>query len=389
MSTIRLPLLPLSLLLPVFAVGCGSGPDEPSGSVENVEQTGNAGTTTAGSTAGTSGTSGTATSGDGAGVDGSGTSGASGSSGAGNDSTGGSGGSTTGLAASGTAGSAGDANGASGSGNDTSGATSGESGTSGTLDPADLPPFSFFVTSLRAMQELSGSDLGFGGDLRFGETGPGAGLRGADKICEAIAERSMPGAGVKQWRAFLSASSGGADGGPVHARDRIGNGPWYDRAGRLLAEDLDALLAGNRPAGADRAIVDDFPNEDGIPNQAPDGLIPVDNHDVVTGSNAQGRYEPGSNTCEDWTSTTSGSDGGSGGGGSGGFWGGFPGFGGGSGPMLGHSWPAASGQHWIASHGSHSCAAGVNLNAFTGPGDGSSIGAGGGYGGIYCFALHP
>src|SRR5262245_49576984 len=43
-----------------------------------------------------------------------------------------------------------------------------------------LPKFSFFVASLRAMQRLSGSQAGFGGDLRFGEVGPGAGLRGAD-----------------------------------------------------------------------------------------------------------------------------------------------------------------------------------------------------------------
>src|SRR4051812_38554586 len=54
-------------------------------------------------------------------------------------------------------------------------------------------PFSFFVTSLRAMQRLSGSADGFGGDLRFGETGEGAGLRGADQICTTIAEQSMPG----------------------------------------------------------------------------------------------------------------------------------------------------------------------------------------------------
>ncbi len=42
-----------------------------------------------------------------------------------------------------------------------------------------LEEFSFFLTSLQSMQALSGSQLGFGGDLRFGEAGPGAGLRGA------------------------------------------------------------------------------------------------------------------------------------------------------------------------------------------------------------------
>ena len=58
----------------------------------------------------------------------------------------------------------------------------------------NLAHFSFFVTSLAALQDLSNNDQGFGGDLRYGETGAGAGLRGADKLCAAIAERSMPGA---------------------------------------------------------------------------------------------------------------------------------------------------------------------------------------------------
>ena len=78
--------------------------------------------------------------------------------------------------------------------------------------------FSFFVTSLKRMRELSGNTLGFGGDLRFGETGPGAGLRGADKICSTIAEMSMPNAGLKTWRAFLSAKDGG-NGAQVNAID--------------------------------------------------------------------------------------------------------------------------------------------------------------------------
>src|SRR5262245_4152564 len=68
--------------------------------------------------------------------------------------------------------------------------------------------FSFFVTSLKAMRALSGSQDGFGGDLRFGESGPGAGLRGADAICAAVAERSAKGSSAKRWRAFLSVTAG-------------------------------------------------------------------------------------------------------------------------------------------------------------------------------------
>ena len=167
----------------------------------------------------------------------------------------------------------------------------------------ELPHFSFFVTSLRALQELSNDQNGFGGDLRYGETGPGAGLRGADKLCAAIAERSMPGASSKQWRAFLSASSDGT-GAPVHAIDRIGNGPWYDRTGRLLASSRGNLLS-DRPLGGDPAIKDDFPNEDGVPNHAPDPIVgQVDNHDMLTGTNDRGQLYGPRSTCLDWTSNS-------------------------------------------------------------------------------------
>ena len=75
-------------------------------------------------------------------------------------------------------------------------------------EPED-EPFSFFVTSLEAMQLLSGSVDGFGGDL--------GGLAGADEICQTIA--ATVDGGHKTWRAFLSATSG-PDGLPVHASER-------------------------------------------------------------------------------------------------------------------------------------------------------------------------
>src|SRR5690349_17433712 len=77
------------------------------------------------------------------------------------------------------------AGGASGSSSSSSSSSSGDGGAGGA---APFEKFSFFVTSLKAMQDLSKNPLGFGGDLRFGETGLGAGLRGADKICATVAE---------------------------------------------------------------------------------------------------------------------------------------------------------------------------------------------------------
>jgi hypothetical protein len=237
----------------------------------------------------------------------------------------------------------------------------------------------FFVTSLKALQDLSGSQSGFGGDLRFGETGPGAGLRGADKLCATIAERSMPGASAKQWRAFLSAIDDG-NGNVVHAIDRIGNGPWYDRLGRTFATSKANVLT-ERPTGIDPAIKDDFPNEDGVPNHAPDPLAgQVDNHDTLTGSNAQGRLYSQTATCLSWTANAGNKT--------------LEGR-----PRVGHSWPryggpgggtGGSSANWMSSLDESGCAPGVNLIEMGPPMTNSNtVGSGGGYGGFYCFALTP
>jgi hypothetical protein len=241
-------------------------------------------------------------------------------------------------------------------------ASDGAVGAEAGSDAGDLPRFSFFVTSLNAMRTLSKNQNGFGGDFTYGETGAGAGLRGADKICADAAELGMPGASAKQWRAFLSTST-------VHAKDRIGQGPWYDRKGRLIAMNLTALLK-ERPEGAEAVIRDDLPNENGETNRmaSAEGAN-NDNHDTVTGTNVRGEYD-GTYTCEDWTSTNTPSGGGM------------------AGPRIGHSWPAQSGRNWMAAHRAPGCSPSVSLIQ-TGPGSGTGIGNGGGYGGIYCFALTP
>lgn len=283
------------------------------------------------------------------------------------------------AAANGGTGAAASSAGASGSVSETGAAGEGGDAAAGSgSSDVDIPTekFSFFVTSLEAMRELSQNDDGFGGDLRYGEA---TGLDGADKICTEIAESSMPGASAKGWHAFLSAKEAGPSGAVVHAKDRIGTGPWYDRTGRLIAMDLASLLQ-TRPGGADPAIADNLPNERGEPNQA---SADIDNHDTLTGSNEQGEYS-GGETCGDWTTTmTPAATGGEQSGGPGGGRGG-----GGRGPMCGHSWPARSGQSWIRAHPAPGCAPSVSLVQMGG-GSGDGVGNGGGYGGIYCFALHP
>lgn len=260
-------------------------------------------------------------------------------------------------------------------------------GSSGLGDPPPLAAseaeFSFFVTSYSAMQRLSGSADGFGGDLRYGEAD---GLAGADKICREVAESALPGAGKKTWRAFLSATRG-PDGMPVHAIERIGQGPWYDRLGRLVAATRADLMA-NRPLHGDPAIMNDLPNETGVPNHTPDGEQ-LDNHDILTGSSTTGQLYSSdwSATCHDWTSAV-GSDGR---------------------PRVGHSWPRAPAgtlsvdagafarqfahdlvqdytSSWASALDEAGCGAGASLVEMGEPKlDNPTVGSGGGYGGIYCF----
>jgi hypothetical protein len=221
-------------------------------------------------------------------------------------------------------------------------------------DVIDLPRFSFFYTSLDAMRRLSGTQNGFGGDLRFGMP---TGLEGADKICQTIA--TDVGFGAKRWRAFLSVTRG-PQGAPVHAIDRVGSGPWYDRKERLIAQDVAGLLA-ERPAG-DPEVINDLPDETG------EGTSRLGHSSAITGSNPMGRlyFPEAKNTCNDWTSNTLEAV--------------FV--------MCGHPWLTAGAGNWVQSHPERSCIPGVRTGD-AGNGDGSSIASGGGWGGFYCFALTP
>jgi hypothetical protein len=259
--------------------------------------------------------------------------------GSGGNAQGGSGGKSTGGASAGAAGSTG----GSGGGNDT------------------RPWFSFFVTSLEGLLMLAPDKTnGFGGKL--------GGLEGADQICATLAKRGNPGDN-KVWRAFLS-TSGFNGGTKVDAIDRVGPGPWYDLTGRLLAQNVAGLSPESnegRPDGA-QALVEMFATELGEPVRANSS---IDNHDTLTGSNAEGRLytEDPSDiaTCNDWTSATAR--------------GMVP---------VGHSWPRSdnNGRQWIQDHTVNGCEPGVFIDLGGGaPRDNYTVGGGGGYGAFYCFAL--
>ncbi len=220
--------------------------------------------------------------------------------------------------------------------------------------------FSFFVTSMNALWALSGDPIddwsgGFGGD--FG------GIEGADAICQSIA--AATGNGDVTWRAFLSATDDGS-GNPVHAIERIGTGPWFDANGLMVASGPAGLL-GDRPDG-DARTIDDLPDECGVPISALG-----DAHDIVTGSNQQGRLNSTNmtTTCNDWTSSS-----------------GNVGNNMRNGVMIGHSFPRSGrgGLNWMSDHATRGCGKGANLLQ-DGPGSGTCIGCSGGFGGLYCFAV--
>lgn len=121
------------------------------------------------------------------------------------------------------------------------------------------------------------------------------GLAGADQRCQDLADKA--GAGDKTWHAYLSVEDDG-NGQPIHAKDRIGQGPWYNAKLVMLAANLDELhtLDGDHTLFLDE-------NGEMVPGQWPDSPDPNE-HDILTGTNKDGTVAAGK-TCADWTSEDS------------------------------------------------------------------------------------
>jgi hypothetical protein len=128
-------------------------------------------------------------------------------------------------------------------------------------------------------------------------TGNLGGLSGADAKCQSLA--SSVNLGGKTWRAYLSVEHDPANGNnATDARSRIGNGPWRNPAGVVVAQNVNDLHA----RSGDAAV---FVDERGqrINGQWAGSPTPVQ-HDILTGSTADGRLLAGM-TCSDWTSASS------------------------------------------------------------------------------------
>ena len=185
---------------------------------------------------------------------------------------------------------------------------------------------SFFITS---------EGVGDGANL--------GGLEGADGHCQMLAYNV--GAGDMTWHAYLSAV---ADAGPaVNARDRIGEGPWYNAKGVMIAENVDDLHGEN---GLTKET--QLNEKGGVVNGRGDS---PNMHDIITGSTLNGMASDGDGdtTCANWTSNGEGS------------------------ALVGHHDRQGGGDNptsWNSAHGSRGCSQ-------------EDLQGSGGNGFFYCFAI--
>ena len=129
------------------------------------------------------------------------------------------------------------------------------------------------------------------------------GLAGADQLCQTQAQALGAPHAARTWRAYLSQEQRGNT-PSVNARDRIGPGPWFNVKGVLVASNV-ADLHGDQHRDRNnmqKANVLDVKGEP-IPGVGvPQGV--QNEHDVLTGSDSQGRaFTDGlDHTCGNWTS---------------------------------------------------------------------------------------
>jgi hypothetical protein len=146
-------------------------------------------------------------------------------------------------------------------------------GATGAQQPARVARnMSFFITSV---------GRGFGGNL--------GGLAGADAHCQQLA--AAVGQNARLWRAYLSVPA--SNGGPaVHARDRIGSGPWVNAKGVTVASGVADLHSDDNALGPDTSL-----SEKG-------NVIAPGRHDILTGTNVDGTLatDAPDTTCQGWTS---------------------------------------------------------------------------------------
>ena len=180
--------------------------------------------------------------------------------------------------------------------------------------------------------------------------GPGhganlGGLSGADNYCQKLA--TGVGAGDKHWHAYLSASADNSK-PSINARERIGNGPWFNAKGVKVADGVDDLHSESSKLSKANSISEHGNVINGRGDKP-------NRHDILSGSDLNGYLMKGDGdkTCSNWTSDTEGS------------------------AQVGHHDRTGGGQNptsWQSAHGSRGCSQ-ENLQGT------------GGDGLFYCFAV--
>jgi hypothetical protein len=194
--------------------------------------------------------------------------------------------------------------------------------------PQQPPAMSFFITSAGPG---NGASLG--------------GLEGADRHCHALADAA--GAGNGQWRAYLSTIP--RNGAPVvHARDRIGTGPWFNAKGVKVADNVADLHGDNNKLSKQNSLTEKGSVVNGRGDEP-------NMHDILTGSQLDGTVYAGADytNCDNWTSNGEGT------------------------ARVGHHDRVGGGEHptsWNSAHNSRGCSQ-ANLQGT------------GGNGLFYCFAI--
>ena len=189
--------------------------------------------------------------------------------------------------------------------------------------PLNPGAMSFFITSVGS---------GDGGNL--------GGIEGADAHCQQLA--AAAGADARQWRAYLSAPAT-ASHPAVNARDRIGQGPWFNARGAQVAANLRDLHSEANVLGWKQSLTEHGAQVDS------------NIHDILTGSDSEGRALPGTadTNCKNWTSNSATGS-----------------------TMLGHHDRTGGGNtSWNAAHASRGCGQ-------------QNLVATGGAGLFYCFAAN-
>jgi len=154
---------------------------------------------------------------------------------------------------------------------------------------AQTPPASLEMGGAKSVTRffVTSRGSGRGGDL--------GGLAGADAHCQSLA--TAEGAGDHTWRAYLS-TAGTATDPPVHARDRIGRGPWYNAEGELVAADVEQLHGPDTLINKQTAVTERVDPVNGVGDEP-------NRHDILTGSRPDGTALTGTGdrTCGNWTSS--------------------------------------------------------------------------------------